>query len=66
MTSLEEAVRAMLRSRTNKDIRKHLRKTAELVGYTTVPGEMSKIAAIKDWTEEYGEHFLLRELGVGR
>lgn len=50
----------LLRAKTNKAIRFHLREIAAQCGYREVPGEMSKVAAIKDWTAEIDPKFLQR------
>lgn len=55
---MSDAVVELFRARTNKDIRTKLRKLATMVGYKEVPGEESKVAAIKDWTAEIDRRFL--------
>ena len=57
-TELFDACVSLLRSSKNISIRKHLREIAALCGYREVPGEMSKVAAVKDWTAEIDWRFL--------
>lgn len=55
---LADSLLALFKARTNKGIRENLRKLALMVGYKEVPGEESKVAAIKDWTAEIDRKFL--------